>query len=389
MNRFRFALVFLFLFGGMACSLSKEISSGIPEDPKVGQNSAQTGNPLPKKFSRMFTGTLAERTVKLQLTGDETKLSGFYVVTDDNRPTMTGPADGFSLDGDISDSGQVRLIETDNTDNQTGKIYGTLSQKATPAGNTLVLKGTWTKMDGSGSAVAECVEEKYALGAGASLIYDLFKDDNEAQGYAFAARFPFVKGTDAAWAKSFNDLSKKQALINLEQFKKEANAFWTEIEKKGGKRQLSGDPDDPNRVFMAVEAEVRCFSEQCISVQYTTHVAFGQTQQGTGTHVLNIDRASGKELKLADVFAPNAKYVEKISQICLQTAQTGSVKPEEIMGHLEPKPELYANWNLMPKGLVFTFRIGGKLQGLTAEIFIPYREVKDLLNPAGPLGGKV
>jgi hypothetical protein len=90
---------------------------------------------------------------------------------------------------------------------------------------------------------------------------------------------------------------------------------------------------------------------------------------------LNYDPATGKVLKLGDLFKPNSKYLDAIAKICID-----QLKRENLLTFPDgaaPTADNYQAWSLDRGGLLITFnedQVGPHAQG-ESVVFIPYSQL--------------
>lgn len=103
------------------------------------------------------------------------------------------------------------------------------------------------------------------------------------------------------------------------------------------------------------------------------------------TITLTYDLAANRALALADLFLPGSAYLERVASAAIQRLQERAefMFPEGA----NPSPENYRNWNITPEGLLITFdeyQVAPYAAG-SQLVVIPYSELADMINPAGPL----
>ena len=104
----------------------------------------------------------------------------------------------------------------------------------------------------------------------------------------------------------------------------------------------------------------------------------------------NYDLATGRRLALADLFAPGAPYLERLSELSRQLllAQPDFDQLQDfVLPGTEPKVENFAGWTLTDQDLVITFseyQVAPYAMGMP-HVSIPFASLRTLLDPAGPL----
>ncbi len=103
---------------------------------------------------------------------------------------------------------------------------------------------------------------------------------------------------------------------------------------------------------------------------------------------LNFDLEKGKTLTLANLFLPNSDYLTPISNYCANQLKQSNVGfTSDFQSGADPKPENYQNWNITSDGLAITFneyQVAPYASG-PQTVTIPYSELKNLIDPNGPL----
>jgi hypothetical protein len=125
-----------------------------------------------------------------------------------------------------------------------------------------------------------------------------------------------------------------------------------------------------------------------VSVRYySENYLVGSAHPSHTYTAMNYDLIHNKALSLADLFSPNALYLNTISRIVTPLIQdklkAKTKEPVEIFKEgLEPTAKNYETWNIVPNGLQFTFNeaeVAAYVYG-PQEITLPFDKIKtDLL----------
>jgi hypothetical protein len=110
----------------------------------------------------------------------------------------------------------------------------------------------------------------------------------------------------------------------------------------------------------------------------------GAAHPASYSHTLNYDLNTGVVMTLAQLFKPNARYLDVIAKYC-----TDDLKRRELLTFADgaaAKLENYQNWNIDRGGLLITFddsQVGPHAQG-PSEVLVPYRVFGDLAQTDTP-----
>lgn len=119
--------------------------------------------------------------------------------------------------------------------------------------------------------------------------------------------------------------------------------------------------------------------------------ADGAAHPGLNSLTMNYDLAQDRELKLGDLFLPDANYLEAISAYCTVELQKQPYAYAFTLEGAAPTEQNYRNWNLTPDGLMITFDTYQVAPGAAGPqtVNVPFADLTGLLNPQGPLAGVV
>ena len=108
--------------------------------------------------------------------------------------------------------------------------------------------------------------------------------------------------------------------------------------------------------------------------------------------MVNYDLKNGKQLKLADLFKPGAKYLQAIANYCIadlkKQAKDKGLEASEIENGAAANAKNYQGWTITRKGLGINFdayQVGPYAAG-PQFVLVPYSSLKDFINPDGPTG---
>jgi hypothetical protein len=325
--------------------------------PAVAQSGAQTPG-----GARVFRGWVGSYPVRMTLRrGAGGELSGSY--------SYEGHAGELTLKGTAGADGAFTMDEFDGA-KQTGVFKGQWREKEyEPEAR---IEGGWTKPGGGGEQSFTLFEEP---AGGARVTSKRIKEANKRQGYSVDAEYPQVEGADA-----FNRLVESFVTKAVADFKR----------NPGGPVPAGAEPND-----LRVSYSLRLATDEFQSVEFTTsHFEQGMMHSQYSLSVVNYDRKSGRQLRLADLFKPGSNYLRKISAAAVAALEKMNKEEDGMyLGDAEwvegasPKPDNYQVWTLTPRGLAVTFepyQVGPFAAG-APSVLIPYSELKELTRPGGPL----
>jgi hypothetical protein len=120
----------------------------------------------------------------------------------------------------------------------------------------------------------------------------------------------------------------------------------------------------------------------------------GAAHPNSNTEVLNYDLKNGKQLKLADLFKPGAKYLQTLSTYCIadlkkQSKDKGTeLFEDQIKEGAGPTAKNYESWTITRRGLGINFdsyQVGPYAAG-PQFVMVPYSALKEIIKPDGPIG---
>jgi hypothetical protein len=142
-----------------------------------------------------------------------------------------------------------------------------------------------------------------------------------------------------------------------------------------------------------VSYDVALAQDDLISVAFSVGSYYqGAAHPNTMSEVVNYDLKNGKQLKLADLFKPGAKYLQAIANYCIadlkKQAKDKGLLDEEIQNGAAANAKNYQSWTITRKGLGINFdayQVGPYAAG-PQYVLVPYSSLKDLINADGPVG---
>jgi hypothetical protein len=336
------------------------------------------GGAAPVAQAKYFKGSIGsslDLQMKLVRTGDQLAGSYFY--------QKVGTR--IDLRGNVDKDGNLTLEEFDKSGKQTGLFKGLWAVDANDG--LITLAGNWSKPAGekdSDKKTAFSVhEEPIAFTGDVDLAAKQIKESNKKLNYEIDAHYPQITGGSNPNFEKFNSVVRASVTKKVAGFRKD-------LEPKEGDEP---PPEGSMGSNLGVSYQVMLAQDDLISVEFDIENYYqGAAHPNTFTEVVNYDLKNGKQLKLADLFKPGAKYLQAIANYCIadlkKQAKDKSLQDDEIQNGAAPNAKNYQSWTIMKKGLGINFdayQVGPYAAG-PQYVLVPYSAVKDLINPEGPVG---
>src|SRR6185369_1017167 len=336
------------------------------------------GGATPVAQTRHFKGSIGsslDLQMKLVRTGDQLAGSYFY--------QKVGTR--IDLRGNVDKDGNLTLEEFDKSGKQTGVFKGLWT--VDPADGLVTLAGNWSKplteKDSAKKTAFSIHEEPVAFTGDVDLVLKQIKESNKKLMYEIDARYPQLTGGSNPNFEKFNQVMRSAATKRVAEFKKDM----TPAEGEEARPEGSMGSD------LNVSYEVALAQDDLISIQFSVGSYYqGAAHPNTFTEVVNYDLKNGKQLKLADLFKPGAKYLQEIANYCIadlkKQAKDKGLLDDEIQKGAAPNAKNYQSWTITRKGLGINFdayQVGPYAAG-PQFVLVPYSSLKDVINPEGPVG---
>jgi len=335
------------------------------------------GGATPVAQTKHFKGSIGsslDLQMKLVRTGDQLAGSYFY--------EKVGTR--IDLRGNVDKNGNLTLEEFDKSGKQTGLFKGLWAVDANDG--LITLAGNWSKPPGekdSDKKTAFSVhEEPIAFTGDVDLVAKQIKESNKKLVYEIDARYPQLAGGSNPNFEKFNQVVRAPVIKEVAEF------------KKGMQSEEGEEPPSENSMpnDLNISYEVALAQDDLISVVYSVGSYYqGAAHPNTFSEVVNYDLKNGKQLKLADLFKPGAKYLQAIANYCIADLKKQKDKGLEDTGINEgaaASAKNYKSWTITRKGLGINFdayQVGPYASG-PQYVLVPYSNLKDLINPDGPVG---
>src|ERR1041385_2145487 len=338
---------------------------------------SQGGEP-PAPQAKYFKGSIGsslDLQMKLVRTGDQ--LAGSYMYQ------KVGTR--IDLRGNVDKDGNVSLDEFDKSGKQTGVFKGLWS--VDPNDGLATLAGNWSKppseKDSDKKTAFSLHEEPIAFSGEVDLTAKQIKESNKKLNYEIDAEYPQLTGGSNPNFEKFNQVARAAVTKRVAEFKK--NVAPAEGEEPPPEGSMGSD--------LNVSYDVALAQDDLISLQFSVNSYYqGAAHPNTFTEVFNYDLKNGKQLKLADLFKPGAKYLQAIANYCIadlkKQAKDKGLEASEIENGAAANAKNYQSWTITRKGLGINFdayQVGPYAAG-SQYVLVPYATLKDVINPDGPVG---
>ena len=343
----------------------------------------QGGN-TPAPETKYFKGSIGSSLdLQMRLVRNAEQLSGSYYYQ------RVGTR--INLRGTISPDGNFVLDEFDPAGKQTGTFKGLWAIDAQDG--MVRLAGFWSKpnqKDSDKNAAFSLHEEPIALSADVELGSKQIKESNKELMYEITAQYPQLSATA-------NPLTGPNP--NLEKFNQAVRGSVTSKVAKFKKDLAPQEGDEPRPEGsmgsdLTIAYEIALAQDDLISVEFNVGSYYqGAAHPNSYTEVVNYDLKNGRQLKLSDLFKPGAKYLQalaaySIADLKKQSKQKGdALAASDIENGAGPTAKNYQSWKITRQGLGINFdayQVGPYAAG-PQYVVIPYANLKDLINPEGPI----
>lgn len=322
-------------------------------------------------------GTSLDLQMKLVRTGDQLAGSYFYQKV------------GARIDvrGNVDKDGNLTLDEFDPSGKQTGLFKGiwTVDQKD----GLITLAGNWSKPlseKGSDKKTAFSVhEEPITFTGDVDLVSKQIKENNKKLNYQIAVQYPQLTGGNNPNLEKFNVAARAAVTKKVAGFKKD-------MAPEEGENTEETRPEDSMGSDLTISYTVVLAQDDLVSVDFeVSSYSQGAAHPNSYAETFNYDLKNGKQLKLADLFKPGAKYLQTMANYCIadlkKQATEKGLTSEEIEKGAAAKADNYQGWTITKRGLRISFdpyQVGPYAAG-PQFVLVPYSDLKDLINPDGPI----
>ena len=373
------AVTLISLFGVTACrrnSAQKQTTAAMPAEGIARQH--PEGGVVAVEETRFFKGSIGNALdLQMKLVREGEQLTGNYFYQ------KVGTK--IDLRGSIDKDGNVTLEEFASAGKQTGVFKGVWKQ----AGDGAVeIKGDWTKPNSDKKTAFSLLQEPIEFSNGAEIVAKQIREKNKKLKYEVSAAYPQLIGVTDPNYDRFNQTVRNLISRKVGDFKKEMTP--------SAEDELAPDEnpviDDSLGSDITVNYELALAKDDLIAIQFTvSSYSAGAAHPNSYTEVVNFDLKNGKLLKLADLFLPGSKYLETLSNFCIQELKKqakaqgdyAAMDDDWIKRGAGAELTNYDNWTITKKGLGITFdpyQVAAYAAG-PQNVLVPYSAVKEIIKP--------
>lgn len=369
-----FNIAFVFCVFFISCgNTSSENESFAATTPK------ENDDPLPKSFYKKLKGNIGGNLlITMDLTRQDSIISGSYYYNKYGEP--------ITITGTITPNDEFVFFEVDKDQNQIGQFRGKFVSRD-------VFEGTWSSLKKNKSLPFSVTETKQGF---AQIAFEKFykencavkeknKQNNKKDEYGFYG--------DTLC--SYIDINLLQVTAKNPSVSKSINtSIVNSICGDGDKKYrsihnyLNSIDEEGSEFFVSIEHDCSVVTNDndilCVSL-WETQYNGGAAHPVSGGFYLNFNLQTGQTIALNQILKPNFSY--KLNRIAEKKfmAEYGN---DSFGWDFEPGQfKLNENFAITKAGLLFLFNqyeIGPYAAG-APEVFIPFREIEDLINPNGLL----
>jgi len=375
------AVTLISFFSAAACRRSSAPREGTAAVPPGGsQLQHPQGGIAAVEETRFFKGSIGNALdLQMKLVREGEQLTGNYFYQ------KVGTK--IDLHGTVDKDGNVTLEEFDPSGKQTGVFRGLWKLEGD---GSVEIKGDWTKPSSEKKTSFSLVQEPIEFSNGVEIVAKQIREKNKKLKYEVSAAYPQLTGATDPNYEKFNQTVRNLISRKVSDFKKEMTP--------SAEDELAPDDnpviDESLGSDINVNYELALARDDLIAIQFTvSSYSAGAAHPNSYTEVVNFDLKNGTLLKLADLFLPGAKYLQTLSNLCIQEltkqakAQGDYAAMDEDWIKRGAGAELtnYDNWTITRKGLGITFdpyQVAAYAAG-PQKVLVSYSALKEIIKPDG------
>ncbi len=324
---------------------------------------------IPDSFANTLDGTVGTFPVRVRLSRERGRLSGEYIY-ETSRSAIRTVVEVLSLDGSIDADGMVRLDET--ASDSSGKSEKTGAFEGTLTNTTLGLRfvGTWKKADGS-SELPVVLSELTTTPGGVRFVSTTLPSPDRRLSDVVTVRYPKAEGGDSAQSAAMSSAVESFIRDRVREF-------------TTGAVENLGEYVTVDMLALQIDYEIAVATDEIVCIVFTEYANFGGAHPVSAVYARTYDFSRARFLTLADIGGDTRSLVGALSQKCRALAP----KDDLFSTGLEPVAENFQEWYVTRRGLTIVFSVP-HVAGDTMQAYLPFAEIKDVLNSNGPLGALI
>ena len=369
-------LVALLLLSCAACQRRATVTQQTPPATTVTEQQSAAGGVTPVQEVKYFRGSIGSALgLQMKLIREGQKLIGSYYYQKVGQK--------IDLRGTIDQANNVALEEFDDNGKQTGVFKGlwTIDEAG-----LIGIAGNWTRPDGDKQTAFSLHQEPIEFSGPVEIAGKQIKEKNKQLQYEIDVDYPQITGSTNTAAGKFNQQAK--ALVNEEV--RSFRAAMTDLAEDELETTTGSD--------LGIGYTVALANDDLISIDFGVGGYYrGAAHPNSHSRVLNFDLKNGKLLKLADLFKPESRYLQVISDYCVKDLQKQSKSKDNMLDDASIRSgasasaKNYQSWTITKRGLGINFdsyQVGPYAAG-PQFVLVPYAAIKEAIKPDGPIGAFV
>jgi hypothetical protein len=216
---------------------------------------------------------------------------------------------------------------------------------------------------------------------GVDLVWNEYKDDNQALRYSLGAEYPQIISPDTRATRAFNRAVEAHIFGRITPLR---DALLR------SPRREKDLPDIADELRYSVS--VAYARPDLISVRLEAHDYSWPAAHGGNTSTsITFDLRSGRRISLESLFRAHSSYLSVIAQYCEEELNRRGILcgPGTLFaGGTSPTAKHYRTWNVTKDGLMITFdeyQVAAHTEG-QPSVIVPYETLQTIIDPKGPLG---
>ena len=355
-----------------ACQRKAPVTQQAPPVATVTEQQSAAGGVTSVQEVKYFRGSIGSALgLQMKLIREGQKLIGSYYYQKVGKK--------IDLRGTIDQANNVMLEEFDDTGKQTGIFKGLWT---VDEAGLIGIAGNWTRPAGDKQTAFSLHQEPIEFSGPVEIAGKQIKEKNKQLRYEIDVEYPQITGSTNPAVEKFNQQAR--ALVNEEV--RSFRAAMTDLADEEIETTSESD--------LGIGYTVAHASDDLISIDFGIGGYYrGAAHPNSHSRVINFDLKNGRLLKLADLFKPEGRYLQVISDYCVKDLQKQSkskdnmLDDDSIRSGAGANAKNYQSWTISRRGLGINFdayQVGPYAAG-PQFVLVPYSAIKDAIKPDGPL----